>query len=93
MKIEVLYHSSIRFTTKDKVIYFDPYEIKGASKDADIIFITHSHTDHYSKKDIKKLIQSRPSQKLWRTRWNCTSIQNREIRESFRLLQVIHRIQ
>ena len=56
MKIEVLYHSSIRFTTMDKVIYFDPYEIKNASKDADIIFVTHSHTDHYSKKDIKKLI-------------------------------------
>ena len=56
MKIEVLYHSSIRFTTKDKVIYFDPYEIKDKAKDADIIFVTHSHTDHYSKKDIKKLI-------------------------------------
>lgn len=50
--IEVLTHSSIKIT-KDKNIYFDPYEIKEKSNDADIIFITHNHYDHFSKKDIE----------------------------------------
>jgi len=47
-------HATIRIQG-DKVIYFDPIEIKGQPKDADIIFISHSHGDHFSMKDIKKL--------------------------------------
>ena len=58
MKIEVLYHSSIRFTLENKIIYFDPFEIKDETHDANIIFITHSHFDHYSKKDIDKIINT-----------------------------------
>ena len=53
--IEVLYHSSIRIEKEGKVIYFDPYNIEGEPKDADIIFCTHSHYDHFSKEDILKL--------------------------------------
>ena len=52
--IEVLCHSSIKLN-KEKVIYFDPFEIENEYNDADIIFITHSHYDHYSEKDIKKI--------------------------------------
>ncbi|MBP5343091.1 MBL fold metallo-hydrolase [bacterium] len=58
MKIEILYHSSIRIESDGLIIYFDPYKIKEKRKDADIIFVTHSHLDHYSKKDIKKLINT-----------------------------------
>jgi len=54
--IEVLTHSSIRIN-KGKVIYFDPFNIKKNYNDADIIFITHSHYDHYSEKDIDKVKQ------------------------------------
>ena len=54
--IEVLIHSSIKFS-KDIIIYFDPYKINKDYHDADIIFITHSHYDHYSPLDIKKLIK------------------------------------
>lgn len=53
--IEVLYHSSIRMEKEGKVIYFDPYNISGEPKDADIIFCTHSHYDHFSEEDILKL--------------------------------------
>ena len=49
--IEVLTHSSIKFS-KDIIIYFDPYKINKEYHDADIIFITHSHYDHYSPLDI-----------------------------------------
>ena len=52
--IQCLGHSSIRINN-DKIIYIDPYNIKDNYKDADIIFITHSHYDHFSKEDINKI--------------------------------------
>lgn len=52
--IEVLYHSSIKIT-KGLIIYFDPFKIDREYHDADIIFITHSHYDHYSEEDINKV--------------------------------------
>ena len=52
--IEVLVHSSIRIN-KGKEIYIDPFKINTDYKDADIIFITHSHYDHYSEEDINKV--------------------------------------
>lgn len=52
--IEVLCHSSIKIN-KDKVIYIDPFKIDKDYNDADIIFITHNHYDHYSEKDIDKV--------------------------------------
>lgn len=55
MKIEVLYHSSVRITTESKIIYIDPFKIKEETHNADIIFITHSHYDHFSEEDIKKI--------------------------------------
>ena len=55
-KIEVLIHSSIKFS-KGLIIYFDPYKIDRDYHDADIIFITHDHYDHYSPLDIKKVIK------------------------------------
>ena len=53
--IEVLYHSSIRIN-KEKIIYIDPFKINKNYNDADIIFITHDHYDHYSEEDIDNVI-------------------------------------
>ena len=53
--IEVLYHSSIRIS-KNKIIYIDPFKIDENYNDADIVFITHDHFDHYSEEDIDKVI-------------------------------------
>lgn len=55
--IEVLYHSSIRIS-KEKIIYIDPYKIEKNYNDADLVFITHNHYDHYSEEDIDKVIKS-----------------------------------
>lgn len=52
--IEVLYHSCIRMN-KEKMIYIDPYNIEKNYNDADMIFITHDHYDHYSEEDIDKV--------------------------------------
>ena len=53
--IEVLCHSSIKIN-KEKVIYIDPFKIEKNYNDADIVFITHDHYDHYSEEDIDKVI-------------------------------------
>lgn len=50
-------HSSIKINGK-KIIYIDPYKIKEINKDADLIFITHEHYDHYSIEDINKIKKS-----------------------------------
>ncbi len=50
-------HSSIR-VDEGKIIYSDPYNINCAPHDADIILITHSHFDHYSPDDIRKVMKS-----------------------------------
>ena len=52
--IKVLCHSSIKFD-KGQVIYFDSYKINENYNDADVIFITHSHYDHFSEEDILKV--------------------------------------
>lgn len=52
--IQVLCHSSIKIN-KGKVIYVDPFKIDENYNDADIIFITHDHYDHYSEDDIDKV--------------------------------------
>ena len=56
--ITLNYQSSIRIEKNGKVIYFDPYKIESNSNDADYIFITHSHYDHYSEDDIKKVMKT-----------------------------------
>ena len=55
--ITVNAHSSIRIDS-GKIIYFDPFEIDGNVGDADYIFITHDHYDHYSPEDVKKVLKS-----------------------------------
>lgn len=52
MKVNVNFHSSVLI---DDRIYVDPLKVDGETK-ADYIFITHSHWDHFSIEDIKKVI-------------------------------------
>lgn len=49
--IEINTQSSIKINN----IYFDPFEIKEEKKDAKIIFITHSHYDHFDIESINKI--------------------------------------
>ena len=52
--IRVFTQNSIRIE-KEKVIYFDPFRISEEFKDADLIFITHNHYDHFSLEDIGRV--------------------------------------
>ena len=47
-------HSSIRIGGS-KVLYFDPFRIGDESHDADVIFVTHDHYDHFEPSSIAKL--------------------------------------
>ena len=53
-RIEVNCHSSIKIQN-GQTIYVDPFRIKEVLHDADFIFITHSHYDHFSTQDILKI--------------------------------------
>ena len=55
-KIEVFTQSSIRIKCSQGTIYFDPYQMTEAPHDADFIFLTHDHYDHYSPDDIAKVM-------------------------------------
>lgn len=46
--------SSIRIAG-EHIIYFDPYNIRTQPHDAEVIFFTHSHHDHFSPKDFQKV--------------------------------------
>ena len=52
--IEVNTQSSIRIKL-DKTIYFDPFKIEDERHDADIIFITHAHYDHFDINSINNI--------------------------------------
>ncbi len=49
-------HSSIRIGG-EKTVYFDPYLMKEEPHDADVIFVTHEHFDHFSPADIEKVMK------------------------------------
>lgn len=48
--------SSFQIKSDEKIIYIDPVETDTSEK-ADYILITHSHPDHFSLKDIKRLLK------------------------------------
>jgi len=52
--ISVNTQSSIRIGGS-AVLYFDPFQIKGETHDADIILITHDHYDHFDPDSIRKI--------------------------------------
>lgn len=52
--IKVNIQSSIRIIGS-KTLYFDPWQIDGMPHDADFVFVTHEHYDHFSPEDIDKV--------------------------------------
>lgn len=56
-EIKVLCHSSIKING-EKTIYVDPFKIDHEYNDADYIFCTHTHYDHFSPEDIRKVMKN-----------------------------------
>ena len=56
MEIKVFTQSAIKISSSIN-IYFDPYQINSEYHDADYIFITHDHYDHYDEKSLRNLLK------------------------------------
>ena len=68
--VNLFKHNSIKIINNNLNIYIDPFRIDVVSNDADIIFITHSHYDHFSiddimniKKDTTKIVRTKDTYK------------------------------
>lgn len=58
MEIFWLGHAAFKVKTDSgRVIYLDPYQLKDGEEKADIIVSSHSHGDHFSAGDIKKIMK------------------------------------
>jgi len=55
ISIKWLGHSSFEIDYTKK-IYIDPFQITNQKNDADIVLISHEHSDHFSPEDIRKVI-------------------------------------
>ena len=55
--ITVNAQNSIRINANGTIIYVDPYQIDEENHDADFIFITHDHYDHFSLESINRIMQ------------------------------------
>lgn len=53
-KLHWLGHDSFRLDGPP-VIYFDPWKLKGKLPVADLVLVSHEHTDHCSPQDVKKI--------------------------------------
>ena len=49
-------HSSIR-CGGDRTVRFDPFRVEGAPRDADVVFVTHDHYDHFSPEDLRRVMK------------------------------------
>lgn len=50
--------AAVKLVFNGKTIYIDPYKLE-KSDSADIVLITHSHYDHWSKVDVEKIVTSK----------------------------------
>ncbi len=60
--IQWLGHASVKIWTEKMVIYVDPVYLTESPGDANLVLVTHNHSDHYSVSDIAKV--SGPQTKL-----------------------------
>jgi L-ascorbate metabolism protein UlaG (beta-lactamase superfamily) len=51
------FYQSTLLIQGDKTVYFDPVKVPDGLSKADLVFVTHTHGDHFSLPDIKKIMK------------------------------------
>lgn len=59
LNVEINIHSSIKISEGGKIFYFDPFKISKKVSDADYIFITHDHYDHFDPDSVKNVMNDK----------------------------------
>ncbi len=52
LEIRWIGHASFRLAAENLVLYVDPWKLSSATPDADLVFVSHAHFDHYSAEDV-----------------------------------------
>ena len=52
LQIHWIGHASFRLASEDTVLYIDPWKLSSAKADANLVFVSHSHFDHWSADDV-----------------------------------------
>lgn len=93
--VNLFKHNSIKIINNNFNIYIDPFRIDVVSNDADIIFITHSHYDHFSiddiiniKKDTTKIVSTKDTYKELKNYFNDEDILIVEPNNSYNILGI-----
>ncbi|MCK9223307.1 MAG: MBL fold metallo-hydrolase [Limnochordia bacterium] len=54
--ITLIKHAGVQIVWDERTIYIDPWELPDTVvKQADVVFVTHPHYDHFSNEDIEKI--------------------------------------
>ena len=53
--LQWLGHAGFKICHENTVIYIDPWKLTDSPHDATLVFVSHSHYDHYSPEDITKV--------------------------------------
>ena len=57
LQIQWIAHASFRLATEDVVLYIDPWKLPSAQPDANLVFVSHGHFDHWSADDVAAVSQ------------------------------------
>ena len=52
VEIQWINHASFRLAADDCVVYIDPWKLSSSPADADVVFVSHDHFDHFSADDV-----------------------------------------
>lgn len=55
VEIKWIGHASFRIAGGGSVVYIDPWKLADSPRDADVVFVSHSHYDHCSPPDVRKV--------------------------------------
>jgi L-ascorbate metabolism protein UlaG (beta-lactamase superfamily) len=52
LQIQWIGHASFRLASEEIVLYIDPWKLPAAQPDANLVFVSHGHFDHWSADDV-----------------------------------------